>query len=342
MVQSPTPVFVFSLPRSGSTLLQKILAAHPRVATSSEPWILLPLIMARRPGAAYAIYRHEDAVRAMDEFSRSLVGGRAAFDRALHDFVIDLYRRASPGDVSYFVDKTPRYHLIADEVIHLFPEAKFIFLWRNPLSVAASMIRTWGSGHWNLFRHRVDLEIGLPHLVETYRAHKSEVVAVRYEDLVEEPVSVTERVFRYLDLDFRAEVLQEFADVTLRGGMGDTTGIMYGAKISQSSTDAWPTVVTSSLRKAWLRRYIDTIGKDALATMGYERDSLLESLRAVDTSNRTLADDVLRMAYGVGYRNFDRLVEWRSRRYLRNTRGHVPEVNSCVRMPERTDPSLGR
>ncbi|MBA3701438.1 MAG: sulfotransferase [Rubrobacteraceae bacterium] len=37
-----TPLFLLSLPRSGSTLAQRFLAAHDAIATASEPWILLP------------------------------------------------------------------------------------------------------------------------------------------------------------------------------------------------------------------------------------------------------------------------------------------------------------
>ena len=39
-----TPIFIISLPRSGSTLLQRILTSHESVASASEPWLLLPLI----------------------------------------------------------------------------------------------------------------------------------------------------------------------------------------------------------------------------------------------------------------------------------------------------------
>ena len=34
-------VFLLSLPRSGSTLLQRLLAAHPQVHTVAEPWLML-------------------------------------------------------------------------------------------------------------------------------------------------------------------------------------------------------------------------------------------------------------------------------------------------------------
>ena len=39
---SAEPVFLFSLPRSGSTLLQRMLSCHPDIATHSELWFLLP------------------------------------------------------------------------------------------------------------------------------------------------------------------------------------------------------------------------------------------------------------------------------------------------------------
>ena len=40
------PLFLFSLPRAGSTLTQRLLAAHPAICSAAEPWILLPLFHA--------------------------------------------------------------------------------------------------------------------------------------------------------------------------------------------------------------------------------------------------------------------------------------------------------
>ena len=49
---SVTPVFIFSLPRSGSTLTQRVLTAHDGVASAAEPWVLLPLLQPLVPTAA--------------------------------------------------------------------------------------------------------------------------------------------------------------------------------------------------------------------------------------------------------------------------------------------------
>ena len=45
------PIFIFSITRSGSTLLQRVIAAHEGVATVSEPWVLLPYLYTLREGA---------------------------------------------------------------------------------------------------------------------------------------------------------------------------------------------------------------------------------------------------------------------------------------------------
>jgi hypothetical protein len=42
------PIFIFSVSRSGSTLVQRVIAAHNGVATVSEPWILLPYLYTSR------------------------------------------------------------------------------------------------------------------------------------------------------------------------------------------------------------------------------------------------------------------------------------------------------
>ena len=118
---SVTPIFLLSLPRSGSTLVQRVLAAHPQVATAAEPWVLLPHLYATRERGIAAEYTQPIAARAIAEFLRSLPNGERDYREALHDFVIDLYTRASSEGATYFLDKTPRYHYIVDDLLETFP-----------------------------------------------------------------------------------------------------------------------------------------------------------------------------------------------------------------------------
>ena len=145
------PLFIFSLPRSGSTLLQYILAAHSKISTVSEPWILLPFVYALKEEGSYSEFVHKAMVRAFSDFCEELPNGRKDYFDELSVFALRLYSKACQCESEYFLDKTPRYHLIVEEIIKMFPNGKFIFLWRNPLSIVASMMKSWAGGKWKLY-----------------------------------------------------------------------------------------------------------------------------------------------------------------------------------------------
>src|SRR5690348_3767772 len=106
-----SPLFIFALPRSGSTLLQRILAAHESIVTTAEPHVLLPLLAPLRKNGAYAEYRQSEVAGAIDDFCRALPHGVDDYNAAVRHFALRLYRhlaRDDPG-ARYFLDKTPAY-----------------------------------------------------------------------------------------------------------------------------------------------------------------------------------------------------------------------------------------
>ena len=299
MSKSPEPLFLFSLPRSGSTLAQRILAAHQPIATASEPWILLPYLYTLREHGIYAEYSHQVLALAIEDFCKVLPRGREDYVAELREFALRLYGRASPNGTQYFLDKTPRYNLIASEVLATFPHAKCLFLWRNPLAVVASIIESWGDGKWNLHRFKVDLFDGFENLIRTYQRHKGEVHAMRYEALVTKPEETCDELFRYLDLPFDRSSLEFFGDVELRGRMGDSTGTNKYERVSSAPLEGWRRTLDNPVRKAWCRRYLRWIGKDRLAVMGYDLDGLIAELDALPTSYRRVGSDVGRGCWGL-------------------------------------------
>ena len=176
------PIFIFSVSRCGSTLVQRIIAAHEGVATVSEPWLLLPYAYTLRPTGVDAEYVHPLMVDAIGDFCRELPEGRQDYRSELRRTVLALYGKAADGKARYFVDKSPPYCLVAEEIMELFPNGKFVFLWRNPLSIVASLIETWGP--WCPTLSPGDLFTGLPRLVAAYRKQQSRACPVRFEDLV--------------------------------------------------------------------------------------------------------------------------------------------------------------
>lgn len=291
------PLFLLSLPRSGSTLVQRVLAVHDEISTVPEPWLVLPQVYAMRERGAFAEYGHTPASRAIREFADGLPGGRADYEEDLRRFVLALYGRASGGKGTYFLDKTPRYHFVADDLFRIFPDAKVVFLWRNPLAVVASITETWGRGRWNVGRWRNDLYDGVAHLVTAFEANSARAHAVRYEDLVQEHPVAWQELHDYLELKFDPSALREFRRVDLRARMGDPTGAKRYETIAAESLDRWKATLRTPVRKRWCRNYLEWIGQARLSTMGYDIQELTGALDAVPTSAHRLSSDVARGAY---------------------------------------------
>lgn len=300
------PAFVLSLPRSGSTLVQRVLASHPDVSSRAEPWLLLPALYALRPDGVFAEYDHATARHGLTEFLDGLPGGPAGYARALRGMATELYTEAAEPGARVFVDKTPRYALVAHELATAFPDAPIVVLWRNPLAVAASMVETWNAGRWSVHKYKVDLVTGLARLVDLVRDRPDRVHAVRYEDLLgAEREAHWRALFEHLGVDFEPKVLEAGAAHQLAGSLGDPTSRRY-ADLSTEPLTKWTRTFATPVRRAWARRYLAWIGSERLALMGYASDALLEALRgAPSASAATNLADGWFTAYGVAHHVFE-------------------------------------
>ena len=293
------PIFLFSISRSGSTLVQRILAAHDGVATVSEPWLLLPLVYSLRRDGVLAEYVHPLMVDAIEDFYGEFPLGREDYLLQAREFAGQLYEKAAGDGARYFVDKSPPYCLVADEIMQLFPEGKFVFLWRNPLSVIASMLQTWLAGRWHPTMFRSDLFIGLPRLVAAYNTNADNSYSARFEDLVAGEESHWRPLMEYLGIEFDASALAGFSAVELKGRMGDPTGTKRYSALSSDPSEKWRGAFGNPIRTAWCRRYLRFLGAERLEIMGYSLDQLLRDLEAQPTGTAFLLSDLGRAALDV-------------------------------------------
>jgi len=263
------PLFLLSLPRTGSTLLQRMLSTHSKISTTDEVWILLPYLYSLRGNGLYAEYDHRVAVAGIKNFCKFLPGGREAYLKEIKQLALRIYRLASSPHSMYFLDKTPRYHLIVEEIISLFGDGRFVFLWRNPLAVVASMVDTGAGGRWWLHSHRVDLFTGLTGLVDAYCRHRERYFALRYEDLVAEPEAQMRGILGYLGLTWEPGLIHP---------------------IDQQPLFKWRRTLATPVRKRWCARYLRWIGSERLAIMGYNLGELLAQLSELPNRYSMLSD----------------------------------------------------
>jgi hypothetical protein len=291
------PVFIFSVSRSGSTLVQRIVAAHDGVATAPEPWILLPHAYALRRSGVDAEYFQHLLATAVEDFSARLPRGEADYLEGIREFALRLYELAGEEGATHFVDKSPPYCLVAEEIMRIFPEGKFVFLWRNPLSVIASMIETWGP--WRPTFMTADLFVGLPRLLTAHQAHCSRSHAIRFEDAVSGDRETWAELMRYLEIEFDEAALTDFAEVEVEGRMGDPTGRKAYRALSADPQEKWRATLANPVRREWCRRYLRFLGEQRLTAMGYDLGQLSEELDALPPSREGLATDLWQATRGI-------------------------------------------
>jgi hypothetical protein len=293
-----TPVFIFSLPRSGSTLLQRLLVTHPEIGTISEGWILLPLVYTLRNEGAHAEFKTEFLRHAVEDICQFMPNGLKGYQEQIRIFATGLYEQLSTQGHRYFIDKTPPYSLVAQEIIQIFPNAKFIFLWRNPLAVAASVIKTWAHGRFNLFRVELELHTGLANLISAYTANPARYHSLNYEDLCANPNKALEAVHRFLELNYDPAQLARLSAVDVRGRLGDRGEMRNSPSIDVMRASLWTSVMSNPLRKRWCLRYMEWLGDDRITAMGYDPDILRADLKSAPSNLRFLVSDAARMLYG--------------------------------------------
>lgn len=273
-----------------------MLAAHPAISTVPEPWILLPLVYATRERGVRAEYWHQAAAQAIKDFGRELPEGD--LDAGVRDLALDLYAKAAEPDATYFLDKTPHYHFIAADIIRLFPDGKFVFLWRNPLAILASLLETFRAGRFQPAYFKRDLVDGYRNLVEARQLAGERAHAVRYEELVSDGEPPWRSLFDFLELDFDPAVLSDFADVSLTGRFGDPTGASRYRSLSTEPLEKWTHTLDGEVRRRWCSRYLDQLGERALEAMGYDAADLRRQLGETPAS-RSSTRDVLDLGLSI-------------------------------------------
>ena len=137
------PVFVVSSPRSGSTMLFEALCrAKEAVSIGSESHQLIESV----PGLSPAAHDWESNRLTADDAKPETV------QQLSESFVRRLRDRdgnpITPGSTVRMVEKTPKNALRIPFLAAAYPDAKFVYLWRDPRETVSSMLDAWRSGQF--------------------------------------------------------------------------------------------------------------------------------------------------------------------------------------------------
>ena len=193
------PIFVVGLPRTGTTLTERVIASHSTVQGVGETQYMQMVI------------RRQSGIVSTQKMTPAMIEAAASLDiSVIRDGYLDLLNYKL-GDTGMFVDKLPFNLFYLGFIAKAFPDAKIVLVNRNPMDSCFAMYKqvfTWA------YKFSYTLE-GLGTFYPAFRrlvAHWRNVLGDRlieldYEQLVIDQEAETRRLLERLGLAFEPACL---------------------------------------------------------------------------------------------------------------------------------------
>ena len=202
----PVPVFIVGMPRSGTSLLEQILSSVEDVNALGE-LTLVENQMIEKSIASDFLYPRD-----FHQLSRS---DFRSFRETIYGYIhrIEAFQPDSvqPGS-KYIIDKQPFNFWHVGLILQIFPEAKIIHSMRNPLDTCLS-------NYFQYFHGNLGYVYDLKEIGQYYRlqqqmmdfwkdCYPDSIVAVDYQQLVDEPQANLMAMFDFLDIEWSEQYLK--------------------------------------------------------------------------------------------------------------------------------------
>jgi hypothetical protein len=219
------PVFVVGPPRSGTTLVQLLISAHPTFFSAPEThyftyvlepfddWINKKLTL-EQLGIIFTRLATKPMLRFNEEFQADI---RQKYHNGISASVLLnelMMYFSSDAKSTRWVEKTPKHALYVSNILKIFPNAKVIAVIRDPRDVASSQ-SPFGefSSQIQLRKYRLERAELWKRIVCSIAqlAPDDRIMIIRYEDIIEKPVSSLRSIMNFIGENFHPQALSTFS-----------------------------------------------------------------------------------------------------------------------------------
>lgn len=227
-----SPIFLVGCPRSGTTLLQSLLAAHPLVTSFPESKFFEYLIpadrqLAKQLGLVSRRFRPRMGVF-FEEIERpELINelSNSPFARAYpKKFAQILDRLTAEQGKQHWVEKTPGHIFYLDDIERYLKQAKFIHLCRAGEDVVASLYdvthkypKAWGGRPWGSERC-VDLWAQAIDVSRRKQGQANHWI-LTYENLVADPEMQLQHVCQFIGVEYTPAMVENYSQSAQKWAM---------------------------------------------------------------------------------------------------------------------------
>ena len=209
-------IFLVGSPRSGTTILQSLLAAHPEIISFPESkffhYLLYEEFATKLPSRLETFLRNEiHRPELLNDFDdNQTVANKASW------FVRILDGLAIEENKSIWLEKTPEHIYFIEDIQRLVPDAKFIHILRDGMDTIASMYEAtrnftdlWG-GVWDL-EHCIDRWKDAVLTSHKY-INNSRHILVKYEELIDNKNVVLTNICNFLGIEYDCAMLINYKE----------------------------------------------------------------------------------------------------------------------------------
>ena len=226
--QDKTPLFVVGLPRTGTTLTERIIAAHSQVASVGETEFV------------QMVMRRESGVSSVEKMSPSIIEAVAKKDASLISEGYLETIRYRLGEEAIFVDKLPFNVLYLGFIAKAWPGKPIVLQKRNPMDSCFSMYKqvfTWAYKYSYNLDNLGDYYIAYERLCQHWRdVLGAQLVEVQYEDMVADQETQTRRLLDKLGLPFEEACLHFEKNVA---PTATASSVQVRQKVHTASVERW-------------------------------------------------------------------------------------------------------